>query len=106
MMKRVGLIAGYLWGSNKSMQAPRPASEDVSQKADNIISDIVAFKAWWGRVYRDAHTPKDMAKFAENWIKFWHDSRKSFYTPATATQYEVVVWNDYSDDLGGEVESE
>lgn len=104
MMKRVGLIAGYLWGSNKSMQAPRHANEDASQKADNIIADIMAFKAWWQGEFRDAHPPIDLDKFWGWWLKFWHNKRKSFYTPTTTTQYEGVTWNDYGDDFGDKLE--
>lgn len=88
-IKRVGLIAGYLWGTTKAMQAPpRPKSETPEQRPANIVKDLEAFVTWYQVKYRDASLPLDLAKFAGHWLAFWA-TRKNVYE---ARQYEGVVW--------------
>lgn len=76
--KRVGLIAGYLWGTNKAMQAPRPDTETEPQKADNICKDVEAFVEWWRRSYPNASLPLDLGKFAHHWLRFWNIRKEAY----------------------------
>jgi hypothetical protein len=98
MIKRIGLVAGYLWGSNKGMSALRPADELPECKADNIIADLQAFMSWWGGKFRDASPPRDLVKFAEHWLAFWA-TRKQVYVPVKIAPANSLVSGDSGDKI-------
>ena len=99
--KLIGLVAGYLWGSNKSMQAPRPQTETDEERANNIVKDVQAFSVWYKRKYSDAVLPRDLAKFAGHWLAFWAN-RKNVYTPR---KDEGIVWGAIVDEQNTEQDS-
>lgn len=75
---RIGLIASYLWGTNKSMKAPRPVSETQDEKVNNICKDVQEFVCWWGNKYPGLNLPLSLGKFAHHWLDFWR-GRSEYY---------------------------